>query len=230
MTDSSQAGTLERAGVLLLNHSAYTAATSIFVRIITITPKHTMAWYGLGNALFRISRQSQDLSLLKISLSCLRRSIAEDATNQMSAELCQLIETRTPLSAEECLTCQPYVSDVGEIVTTVGYSNEVFVLALQQIESWEERLQLVMWLGDQRDPDFADLLVYASEHDSNSDVRMGAVKRLASLGDLPQVRQCLERLVASVNWQGTEPYLSMTLRRIQQPWANKLLAQVTTKK
>ena len=109
-------------------------------------------------------------------------------------------------------------------------SNRVFALALQQIESWEERLQLVMWLGDQRSSDFADLLVYASEHDSNSDVRMGAVKRLAFLGDLPQVRQCLERLVASGNWQGIEPYLSMTLRRIQQPWANELLAQVTAEK
>ena len=38
------------------------------------------------------------------------------------------------------------------------------------------------------------------------------------------------QLVASGNWQGIEPYLSMTLRRIQQPWANELLAQVTAAK
>src|SRR5690349_13450507 len=70
---------LERVGILFLNRGSFAAAAVILTCVVREAPKNSLAWYGIGNALLCLSRSRDTIPLLRLSFSCLLRSLEEDS-------------------------------------------------------------------------------------------------------------------------------------------------------
>ena len=215
---------LENAGCLLLNHGAHLAAVGPFVCVVNRQPKNSNAWYGLGNALLGVAGVKKNLDLLKLSLQCVRRSLQEDPANRFATELAEIIQTQTPLSSDDFASTEAFDGDPNEILRWAEFSSEAIIAALRNMKAWQERCQIVMWLGLQGISDFVPILILAMEKDEHKDVQMAAIKRLAAWPDVPGVRECFERLVASGQAKELGPYPGIALRGMKRQWATELEA------
>jgi hypothetical protein len=166
------------------------------------------------------------VELLKLSLACLRRSLKEDLSHEMTLGVVEVIRTRTPLSPGAFDTIPAFEGDPHELLHSSGYSAEALIAAFRRIEGWDERMQVVMWLGGQGIPDFVPLLVEAVDRDTHPDVRMAAIKRLGCWPDEPGVRECFERLVNSGITEDLGPYPGIALGAMERDWARELEAKV----
>lgn len=216
---------LERAAVTLLNAGVWAQAAALFAILAERKPSYTMAWYGLSNALLQHSIQHRDLECLKSAYRCALRSLREDAENLMAAELLDGMRQRTPLRDLGAGGLSPY-ADSAYVLTRGFLSQDRLFSALDGLPTWTERMQLVMFLGDQYDESFVPLLSHALGNDPNKDVRMAAMKRLRPWGAHPAVREACERVVASGTWAEIEPYFTMGLRGMRAEWANALVASL----
>ena len=224
---------LERAGILLLNYKQFAAAVHPFARLVgeTRTPNAPNPWYGLGNALGELARQTASLPLLLRAVSCLKRATLLQPGHPMAQGLLDNIRQfsgvpHAALDAESAFT-----GDTGVLISEAGATPDVLAQAVAAIAETPPRIQLIMFLGDQADRDYIPLLADRLEHDPDGDVRMAAAKRITAVPDHPRTREAFENIVAAGTWQPLEPYVSMALRRLSGQssvaWANDLLAQIT---
>jgi hypothetical protein len=217
---------LTNAGSLLSHHGAHLEAAFVFAQLAWAEPDHAPGWAALASELICVSGDRADLALLEVALSCAKRALAEDPADPLAQELLQGAPEHTPLTAAAVDACRPFTGDPRERVVQAGFTAPQITAAMDRMEAWEQRLQLVMWLGDLVQPDYLDLLIHAAERDSHRDVRMGAVKRLRYYAEDQKVQECLERIVASSARQEIEPYVSMTLGAIPEPWAADLRSRI----
>jgi tetratricopeptide (TPR) repeat protein len=216
---------LERAAIILLNGGQWDAAAALFASLLERKPEHTMAWYGLANALYQLSGQQSSIPTLKIAYACVLRALQEETTNTMAAELATVLRERTPLRDLGTEAFQPDPGPPTDLASAF-LSAPRLIQAMQRIPSWEQRMGLMMFLGDQYDERFLPVLLHALEHDPHHDVRMAAMKRLRPWGAAEALRATCERLVATGAWEGIEPYFSMTLRGMGADWAQALVANL----
>jgi hypothetical protein len=222
----SRASKLGNAGNLFSHTGNHEAAAYIFGELVRAEPEHSLGWYGLAYELYDIFAANGDLDLLCDSLRCARRSLQEDPDNPLVQGLVEAIRTGTPLPRESFDRGEPFQGEVATLLQESGCEPDTLTSAFHTLSAWEHRLQVVMWL-DVLDPQiYVPLLVAAAERDSHRDVRMGALKRMPDHSRAPEVRGALERIVSSGEGTTIEPYLSMALQAIREPWAARLYEQI----
>ncbi|MCP4109698.1 MAG: hypothetical protein GY749_29965 [Desulfobacteraceae bacterium] len=203
----------ESAAITFLNQNLYVSAACIFVNIVEINPENSMAWYGLANSLYCLAGKEGDLSILELSMSCVYRSLEEDNTNSMAAELSDWIINNTPLHPDVYSDCSPFNEDPKLILNQVGFTRECVANDFTRLESWQERMQIVMWLYDINEPYYADILIKAL-NDLHNDVKMAALKRIGPFGNQSEIRDKLENMLITEEFINIEPYFSIALGNI----------------
>lgn len=218
---------LEHAAFMFLNVSVWDQAAALFALLASRMPNYTVAWYGLSNAFLNFSFEKRDIGILQTAYAFGLRALKEDPADRFSAELLAAMREKTPLGDMGVSNLAPYQGNPEQIAEKLLSANRL-VEAFRRFPIWEERLRLVMYLGDQNNEAFVPLLAYALEHDENSDVRMGAMKRLGYWGNHRDVRPVCERIAATGTWQEIEPYFTMGLHGMSTEWAAELADQLSS--
>ncbi len=203
----------ESAAITFLNQNLYVSASCIFVNVVEIDPENSMAWYGLANSLYCLAGQGGDLSILELSMSCVYRSLEEDSNNGMAAELSEWIRNNTPLHPDVYSDCSPFNEDPKLILTQIDFTQESVANDFIMLESWQERMQVVIWLYDINEPYYVDILIKALD-DPYDDVKMAALKRIGPFGNRGEIRDKLENMLITEEFVKIEPYFSIALDNI----------------
>jgi hypothetical protein len=219
---------LEQLGYLFLNKEMNVSAAGLFSTLVKNKPDSTMGWYGIANSLYRISLIEKDLNKLKIGVQCVLRSIDEDENNEFAKELHQWMITRTPLKDKSTSNILRFNGDSKIITELIGFNGKILISDFQNIESWEERMQIIMFLENNKEEYAGDLYLHALD-DPNNDVKMAALKRIGFWGNKNEVRDILVEMVESKAWDDVGHYLGMAINRVKiyypeyEEWAEPLL-------
>ena len=217
---------LEYAGSLLMVKGHATAAGGVFAKLASREPGNPIGWAGLADAMGVIALKEGRSELIRGSIGCARRALAERHDFTPAAETLTIMRDRGGLTRSEVDSISTYQGSPMPLANQAGYEASLLWLAVKSLPDWGDRMKLVMWLGEQGDSDFVPLLVQAGDADQHPDVRSAAVKRLGTWPDRDDVKDLLERLVKSHRFREIEPYVSFTLHEIDRPWSKELLRQI----
>jgi hypothetical protein len=206
---------LYHAGMLLLGREKYKSASGVFGKLASMEPHCSLVWYCLASALYNLAGTRRDLSVLRVALSCAKRSQEEDPSNRYACDLRELIETQTPLSVHATSDVGPYRDPVETILEKAGFDDVCLAKEASSLSKRRERMQLVIFLGH-LDDSFATELLINSLDDQDADVRMAALKRIGSWGDREDLKAKLERLASASEREKVGPYIFMALGRIAE--------------
>lgn len=187
-----------------------------------------MGWYGIAYSLYRISSLEKDLKKLKIGVQCVLRSIHKDGNNKYAKELHEWMITRTPLKNDPTEDILCFDDDPKNISELLGFNGKILISDFRKIESWEERMQVIMFLENNKERYTGDLYLDALT-DPNDDVKMATLKRIGYWGSDIEVRDSLEKMVESKAWDDVGHYLGIAISRVKQhypeyeDWAVPLL-------
>lgn len=78
----------------------------------------------------------------------------------------------------------------------------------------DDRMEVIMILGDNGNLDFFPFIKYAIENDSDIDVKFAALKRVHLFKNHPETIQMLTELKNNGAGEKFEPYFSMALSRL----------------
>jgi len=217
---------LENAALLFLTQGSLIVAIALFGYLGERRPHHSPLWYGLGNGLARLARDTRSRSLLEQAIATLRRSLQEDPANPLTPQLLDLLRERAGLSLASFEAIPAFAGSPLGLLATVGFSPDMLVEATLNLPAWSDRMRVVVYLRQQDIEDLVPVLVAVVERDPHVDVRLAALKYLGRWGARADVRRCLERLVSSGEWRHLQPYVSMALHPIPLDWAQVLMRQV----
>src|SRR6185503_19736951 len=134
------ASSIEQVGVIFLNHRQFRAALVSLCE--AAAARAASPWYPIGNALLMLSTETEAdaITRLRLSLSTLRRALKESPENRLASELIELIETRSPLTAEDCSSCRPFEGNPRKIPPLVGAGPSDLVKGFGALKSWKDRM------------------------------------------------------------------------------------------
>jgi hypothetical protein len=212
---------LEKAGLLFFKNQKYASALVVFEKLVTEEPHNSNAWYGIGNAIAQLCNEKKRPDLLPFALAAFKKAIQTNGgSHRISEEFSETIIRTLQLGENEVNGIVPMNPEQLTLLI------EEFKIGRDELVSefaglTADKMVIVMFLGDSGQQVFFPYLKQAVLNETDIDVRYAALKRLRFYKGHPELEDLFSRAISSQKSDELEPYLSMALHAMDEPWAEK---------
>lgn len=212
---------LEKGGLSYYKHQKYYSGIFTFHELVKQEPENINAWYGLGACLYIVGRSAGIKDLVIGGGGCFKYALNKSGgEHRFSNEFLKKVEADKFLSPEELVNLKPTTQDlINKVVLGLGLNNNLLLEEFKALNV-NERMTQVIFIGESAAKFFWPVMKYAILEDTDRDVKFASLKRI----HLYKNETNLDELFKSASEQNTneelEPYFSMALHKINEPWTN----------
>lgn len=212
----------EQAGLVFYSEKNHLMASNFFSQGLEIEPKNGMLWYGLGDSLCHISIQAGKKDLYSIGLSCVKTSHSLDSKNQYASSMLERMK-KNPEIGTEFIEKLPVVDLNLSSKFILDISNEKLISYFNELKSIENKIKLIMHLGETKNIKFYELLKHCLLSQSNQNIRFAALKRIPYFKSKKVKEEIFDKIIERKEVDNYEPYFSIALSSIGEDWTTELI-------
>ena len=192
---------------------------NLFIQGLELEPENSMLWYGVGDSLCYMSKETNQEQLYPIGLSCVKKSFLLDNNNKYSSSMLDRMKTYPNIGEKYIETLEP--ANLNQIQKfKFDITTERFISEFEQIKNIDGQIKLVMHLGDSKNVNFFEFLKYCIVNNYNPHIRFAALKRISNYKQ-ENLKPFFEELISKNKQEGLEPYFSIALSSLNEDWADK---------
>lgn len=199
-------------------------ASNFFSQGLELEPKNGMLWYGLGDSLCHISIQTGKKNLYSIGLSCLKTSHSLDSNNQYASSMLERMK-KNPEIGTEFIEKLPILDLNLSSKFILDLSDEKLLSYFNVLKSNDNKIKLIMHLGETKNIKFYELLKYCILNESNQNIRFAALKRIPYFKSKKVKEEIFDEIIERNQVDDYEPYFSIALSGIGEDWTTELINQ-----
>ncbi|MBC5836244.1 hypothetical protein G6N05_15250 [Flavobacterium sp. F372] len=204
----------EQCGLIFAKENNFFTATNFFCRAIESEPDNAISWFALGNNFIKLRELSQIDDLYWLGIACLKKSYELDR-NEFSNNI---LKTHNSNDLSNIST-----ANLGMISKfKVEIENKKMIEDFSKFQSEDNKIALVMHLGETKDNSFFEFLKYCISKGTNPHVRFAAIKRIPFYKN-QGLQLFFEDLISNNKQAELEPYFSIALSTLNEDWVKKYI-------
>ena len=194
---------------------------SLIIIGLESSPNDYSNWLETGEWLSQVLRR--DPKIYAIGISCLKKAF--DLNHLSTSESFTFME-KPPENGWDSypIGCLEMFTDFKIEITT-----QKLIQEFNQIGIIDYRVNLIKNLADTRDERFLDFLKYCILTDPDYNIRAAALKRIPNFKEIG-IRELFYEIVKLNRRNQNEPFFSLALSEIDEPWTDEVIDSVVAKK
>lgn len=204
----------EQSGIIFIKENNFFTATNFFCRAIESEPENALSWFIIGKNFIKLRELSQIDDLYWLGISCLKKSYELDSNESSNI----ILKTHNLSDLSKIST-----ANIGMILKfKVEIEINKMIEDFSKFQSEDNKIALVMHLGETKDNSFFEFLKYCISNETNPHVRFAAIKRIPFYKN-QGLQLFFEDLISNNKQVELEPYFSIALSTLNEDWTKKYI-------
>jgi hypothetical protein len=212
----------EKAGIIFSQEQNSLMSYNLFLDALRIEKDNPMIWYSLGDSLIGFSNQTKSYNIIDKAIFCILKSCELDQNNPMFKNAIQTLKNNPDFGIDKINNCPKFTFEEIES-TSQNIQAEHLIAFYKAIKTIDNKISLVIHLGETKDDKFFQLLKYCILNDDNQNVKFAGLKRIHFFNENNDVKCIYDKIIEEKKRETCEPYFSMSLSRINEDWSKELI-------